>query len=128
MNIGILKKHLQLISYAHRLTIEDNYKWVIVHGFVLPPNFNITLTDVLLRIPSDYPLSPPGIGSARCYLPKHLRFNGRKMRDLHETSGPGWGDWAWFCYEYVNWNPHRDDLIKTLEMIRADLTKPYTCI
>ena len=122
----LLKDHLRRVSYGYPITVSDDYSWVIVRSFKLPPGFNRYSTEVLVKIPSDYPLSPPGIGSARVYLPKTLRFNGREMYDLHPNTGPGWGDWAWFCYEHIRWDPNRDNLVKTLEMIRADLTSPKT--
>ena len=124
-NLTVLDQQLRELSLGYPLSISDDYDWIIASRFRLPPGFNLQHTTVLLEIPSDYPLSPPGIGS-RVYLPPSLRFGDKKLKDLHEGTTPGWGSWAWFCYEWIRWDPHRDDLVKFLEMIRADLTNPPT--
>jgi ubiquitin-protein ligase len=111
--------------------MPDGYEFVVVAGFKLPPGYNVPLTSILLEIPSDYPLSPPGIGNNKAYISPHLRYNGRQLRDVHSNLSPsyptlGFGPWAWLCYTEIRWNPVGDDLIRFLEMMRADLTNPPT--
>ncbi len=123
---SILVRHLEVLSIAHPLSISDDYEWLIVRDFLLPPEFNQYSTDVLVEIPDGYPCSPPGVGNSHVYLPPDLRYQGRRLVDLHGEITPGWGNWAWFCYEWIRWDPHSDDLVKFMEMIRADLSKPKT--
>ncbi len=112
---------LEVLSIAYPLTLSEDFQWLIVHNFKLPPDYNYQSIDVLVELPKDYPCTPPGVAT-RIYLSKKLRFKNRMPKHLHEGTNPGWGDWAWFCYEKIDWNPVRDDLIKLMEMIRADLT------
>jgi hypothetical protein len=111
---------------AYSLEVTDDYRFVIVHGFRLPPGFNWSTTDMLVEIPSDYPCSPSGVGCSRIYVPKGIRYWGYRLRDCHEGVTPGWGNWAWLCYRHIQWDPHSDDLVKFMEMVRADLTDPPT--
>ena len=120
----ILGEHLRILSLGYALDISEDYRWILVKGFVLPPGFNVPETEVLLEVPLDYPRSPPGLGS-RVYLPRGLLYYGRRLSNLHPAS-PGWGTWEWMCYQGIAWNPHQDDLAKFLEMVRADLTNPPT--
>ena len=124
-------RHLRDLSRALPLWVDDVDAFFIVSGLKLPPGYNVSHTDTLIELPPDYPLSPPGVGDYRVYLPPSLRFNRRKLKDLHEErtpnfDTPGFGPWAWFCYEYVGWSPECDDLIKFVEMVRADMTSPRT--
>ena len=125
------ERHLRALSAAFPLWVGDDDEFVIVSGMKLPPGYNESSTNLLIDLPSDYPFSPPGVGDNRVYLPPTLRLRRRKLKDLHEDrtpgfSTPGFGPWAWFCYERVDWSPQRDDLITFVEMVRADLTNPET--
>jgi len=122
---SIFEEHLDRLTLGYSLTVSLNDDWLIVHDFKLPPGYNARTTDILVCIPSDYPVSPPGI-AARVYVSPRLRFHGRKLDDVHEDVTPGWGDWAWFCFEHINWDMHRDDLVTFLEIIRLHLTNPQT--
>jgi hypothetical protein len=124
-NHAVLERHLQVLQVGYPPSIANDLSSVIVHDFVLPPGFNRQTMDVLIELPRDYPLTPPGLAK-RVYLPNDLRYRGRKLVDLHLWTTPGWGNWAYFCYNRINWDPQRDDLVRFLEMIRADLTDPKT--
>lgn len=126
-----LGRHLRELSRAFVLWIEEEYEFVVVCGMKLPPGYNRAETQLLIEIPQDYPLSPPGVGADRVYLSPDLRFKRRKLKDLHTGTTPsfytpGFGPWAWFCYERVEWSPSRDGLVTFVEMVRADLTDPRT--
>jgi hypothetical protein len=129
-NTPRLERDLVHLSVASPLWINQDNRLVIA-VLNLPPRFNRSSTELLLQIPADYPLSPPGVGSNRVYVHPDLRFDGRKLADLHEGRAPdfatpGHGPWAWLCYHEVRWAPERDDLVKFIEMVRADLTQPNT--
>lgn len=126
MNRSVLGDHLKLLSLAYPLSISEDQRYLIVHNFKLPPGYERHYMDILLEIPEDYPLSPPGLGSSRIYVPSPLRYDGRPLSDVYEGVAPGWGDWAWFCYQWIQWDPNQDDLVNLLEMVRADLSQPTT--
>ena len=122
----VLTRHLRLLSHAYDIEVEDYDRWFIAHHFRLPPGYDRFETPVLVTLPHDYPVSPPGVGRSEVFLPGSLRFCGRQLRDLHDSEAPAPGVWAWFCYQYIRWDPRRDNLITFLEMVRADLTNPPT--
>ena len=124
-NMAILEDHLRMLSVGYPISVSDDYNWLRVNHFLLPPGHDRSRTDILVEVPHDYPLSPPGV-RAHMYLPRSLRFQGRKLKDLHPWITPGWGDWAQMCFEWIRWNPHRDDLIGFMDMVRLDLTNPET--
>ena len=122
---------LDELSHFFPLWVDDAYRFVIVQKVKLPTGYNQQKTSILVELPADYPSSPPGIGKYRIYVSPTLRFYGRRLKDVHEGTTPiyltpGFGPWAWFCYQTINWDPLEDDLIVLLEMIRADLTDPPT--
>jgi len=123
MNSQKLRNDLRNLSYVYTVAFDEDKQAVVVRNFNLPPGYNCHIIPILLQIPDDYPESPPGVGSARVYVPADLRFEGRKPEDFHEHSGPT-RDWAWWCYERIDWNPCKDDLITFFELLRAHLTNP----
>jgi hypothetical protein len=124
---SILHRHLADLSRAYRLWIGDGDEFVIITGVNLPPGHNMAQTDLLVELPSDYPLSPPGVGDSRIFVPAGIRRQGRQLRHVHEGTTPDFetpkfGPWAWWCYSHISWDPCRDNLIKFVEMVRADFT------
>lgn len=121
-----LLRHLKALSYAYALSVSNDYRHLKVHRVKLPPGFNASHVDVLIDIPADYPMSPPGVGNSRIYLPCGLRFRGKPLEHLYEGSSNGRKEWAWFCYRGIRWNPCQDDLIRLMELNRVYLTNPLT--
>jgi hypothetical protein len=121
----ILERQLELLAVAYTARLSSDGRYLCIYDFLLPPGYDRPTTEVLIELPSDYPLSPPGVAH-RIYLPPSLRFQDRRLDDLHPNVTPGWGSWAWFCYRRIDWDPGRDDLVGFLEMMRADLTNPKT--
>ena len=124
-NAAILEEHLRVLSIGYPLSISDDGEWVIVHGFKLPPGYDRASTNVLVQIPADYPMVPPGVDSG-VYIPLDVRFGGRKLRSVYKRSAGGWGEWGWLCYKWIRWDPCSDNLVTLMEMIRAHLTNPPT--
>jgi hypothetical protein len=111
------------------LWVDDHYRFVIVEGVQLPCGYNQQTIPVLIELPKRYPMTPPGVGGNRVYVPRKLRYRHSKIEDVHLGVGPwfktpGWRSWAWLCYERIDWNPWRDNLITFIEMLRANLTNP----
>jgi hypothetical protein len=126
-----LEQDLERLSEHFPLWIDDHYRFVVIRGVRLPPGYNKDETDLFLEIPADYPFSSPGLGDSRVYVSPHLRFRGETLVDLHPSSTPkyevpGFGPWAWLCYQAIGWSLFTDDLVKFVEMVRADLTSPAT--
>ena len=124
------ERHLENLSRAgFSLWIDDDLRYVIIENVRLPLGYNYRSIPVLIELPSDYPLTPPGVGSDCIYVPEDLRYRKHKLRDIHEGLSPhfetpGFSGWAWMCYEHIDWDSCRDDLITLIETIRTDLTNP----
>lgn len=118
-----LRNDLRELSYVYPVALDDDGEFLLVKNFNLPPGYNADYISVLLAIPRDYPESPPGVGSSRVYVPEGLKFNGRIPEDYHEGIGPT-ENWAWWCYERIDWSPCKDNLITFFELLRAHMTNP----
>lgn len=116
-----LEEDIKNLSYVYPVALDENY--LIVEDFDLPPGYNYNTVPVLLKLPPDYPESPPGVGNSAVYVPMGLRFKGRKPKDCHEDKGPN-KEWAWWCYESIKWDICRDDFITFFELLRAHMTNP----
>jgi hypothetical protein len=123
LNVRVLEQDVRNLSLAYKLALDDDYKHLFVKDFNTPPGYNFDTIPILLEIPSDYRESPPGVGDSHVYVPSNLRYRGRQPKDFHEWSGPS-KDWAWWCYESINWDPCRDTLISFFELFRAHMTDP----
>lgn len=121
MRVALLLQHLRMVALAYSVSVSSDYRWLIANRFLLPAGYNWSETRVLVGIPGDYPLTPPGLYPAGVFLPQGLRFRGRQLANLHPGYSPGWGDWAWLCLQRIEWNVHVDDLVRFLEMLRAGL-------
>jgi len=125
MNMYRLKKDIRELSYVYTLAADDDYGSILIRNFNLPPGYNFQSTRVLIYLPDDYPESPPGVGSSSVYVPTNLRYRGKVPDDFHEKIGPS-NEWAWWCYEWIKWDPCKDNLITFFELLRAHMTNPKT--
>lgn len=122
MNRTITEKHLRELSYGYCLDVDDEFRFFILRKFNLPSGYNRATIDIWTEIPTDYPESAPGVGGSFVYVPEGLKFHGRTPNDYHQ--GIGRRGWAWWCYESIDWDPCRDDLISFFEIVRAHMTDP----
>lgn len=122
MNKSILSRHLWELAHFYRVQCDNNLEWLLLKDYTVPPGYNWQLIDILSEIPPDYPESPLGVGDSRVYVPSGLKFHGRTPPDYHEGIGPK--GWAWWCYESIDWDPCRDNLITFFEIVRAHMTNP----
>ncbi len=128
---SILDAHLEELDGLFNLWLDESCRFVIIRGVKLPPGFNRRYVDVLLELAPDYPMSPPGLGNSRVFLSAGLRYRRRRLSEYREQvhpslPTPGFGPWAWLCYENIQWSPRNDNLVTFIEMLRGDLTNPET--
>lgn len=122
-NGQILRDQLRTLSYGYPIAVADDLEYCIVGKFLLPPGYNARETEVLIYLPRDYPLSPPGIDNAQVFVRPRLRFHGCRLKDVHENCTPDWtDDFCWLCYRWIDWDPSHDNLVTFTEMLRADLS------
>ncbi len=127
INMRVLEDDVIALSYAYPVAIDDDCRHLFVKDFNLPPGYNFSTVPALLEIPPDYPESPPGVGESSIFLPRRLKYRGRKPKDFHKEVGPAEDPdnyWGWWCYEHIDWDPCHDDLITFFELLRTDMTNP----
>ena len=122
MNRRIVEAHLRMLSHVFVLSVDEDFGFFIARDFRLPPGYNRSAIDVWVEIPEDYPEGAPGVGGPRVYVPKGLKHRGKTPRDYHPGTGPR--GWAWWCYEWIDWDPCKDNLITFFEIVRAHMTHP----
>ncbi|MFC1601760.1 hypothetical protein ACFL34_05370 [Candidatus Sumerlaeota bacterium] len=120
MNKRILKKHLRALSCAYTIDIIGDYSHIIVRGFKPPPGYNKKQISIRMTVPKKYPVDVPGLSSNPIHLPTGLLLNGQEPQDYHPYTGPK--GWAWWCFERIEWDPCRHDLITIIEVLRATMT------
>ena len=121
---SVLLKDVRAASRAYTVALSRDASWLLVQDFALPEGYNVSVTHVLMGIPSDYPLRPPGVLPHGIFLTPGLRYRGRMHPNIVEGQGPGWGAWSWLCLLRISWNPRRDDLVRCLELVRTVLSNP----
>jgi hypothetical protein len=118
-----LQKEITIIS--HRFPIlfdENNLSYISVTNFPLNSQFNFSSTTLLLKIPVQYPYTPP----EHFYLKKGLLYNGKSP--VHYFQSAGFNDlsdlgWSKYCLHTKSWKPTSDilsgdSLITFLELIK----------
>ena len=123
MNFYRLKKDLSDLSCVYPVAVDDEFEHIVIKDFNLPPGYNWDFIPVLLELPKDYPESPLGVGESHVFVPMGLRFQGRIPGDYHKKRGPN-EKWAWWCYEWIKWDPCKDNFITFFELLRAHMTDP----
>lgn len=101
---------------------EDNLNYVSIMNFPLNLHFNFRVTTLLIKIPNQYPFTPP----EHFYLKKGLLYKGRPPE--HYFQGAGFNDldshgWSKYCLHVTSWKPSvdiisGDSLITFLELIK----------
>lgn len=110
------------VSYRYPVSYDDSTNAIAVHGVMLGPGYTPSSIDIMIEMPHDYPLTPPGVGAWSIYLPAELRFRGKHIKDLHPRSEHRFNRrWSWFCYTNIEWSVYDDTLLTLLGRIQADL-------
>lgn len=88
---------------------DDNYDWMVIEKYVLPPTWPVRTCPLMLILPTEYPEIPP-VGF---YLPNTIQSpNGHVYSQAYHnaSSAPLQKGWNWYC-AYIkpgSWNPaHR---------------------
>jgi hypothetical protein len=117
-----LVAHVHALARVYEVSVSTDQAWVQIANFVLPVGFNAKTTPLLVGLPPDYPLRPPGVLPHGIFVRPGLRFRGGHHSNIVEGHGPGWDQWSWLCVYRINWDPRRDDLLRLLELARTVLS------
>lgn len=121
----VLLDHLRRASHAYDLYLAKDARWALVKDFALPAGYNAPVIQVLLGIPPDYPMRPPGLLPHGIFITPGLLYHGRThpniIDDGYELAPERW---SWLCLRCVAWDPCRDDIVRCLELVREVLSNP----
>lgn len=85
---------------------DDNYDWMVISGYRMPPEWGVRETSLMIILPTEYPELPP-VGF---YLPDDLVSpNGHFYSNAYHNASdaPIEKGWNWYC-AYIdsgNWRP-----------------------
>jgi hypothetical protein len=123
---GRIKKEFVQVKSEFDIRYDyNNLNYVEISNFLLNRHFNYRSTKLLVRIPKNYPYTPPD----HFYLRPDVKYKGKKIAHLfvkdsyNELRRLGW---AKYCLHTTSWNPKAnifegDSLITYLEMIKTAL-------
>ena len=122
----VLQRHVLTLDSSYGARMSSDGHFLRLYRCLLPPGYGRVSAEVLIDLPPDYFLCPPGFGSSRIHLPSTLRFHKCRLLHLYPEVTPGWGDWAWFSFVLRDWDSEYDDLVKFLKKLYAVLIYPET--
>ncbi len=104
----------------------------MVNGVALPDDFNLCSTSMLMVLPPDYPVTPPGLGHHAIYLREGLSKRGYRLdhyydHNIHCSCGQcdlsKYG-WWWYCFKGIpGWDPRYHDLVNIVRMVQLALSE-----
>jgi ubiquitin-protein ligase len=131
-NTALIQRNINRLCQAgFDVEAPPDHEWVVIHGVELPDpgawtdQYGNALyhTSILIDIPYDFPMSPPGVGTSHPNRAIHLPLilhNGNVMSDFHECQHD---PWRWFCFEWMEWNPWHDDLLTVVALVEASISE-----
>jgi len=114
--------HLMNSSIEHSVTTEANVTCVILRGFRLPPGFDKSQSDLLLRLSPGYPDVPPDMW---WFDPPLKRADGTAIpaTDVVENHlGRRWQRWSRHL-QPGQWRSGVDSLESFLALVRSELNR-----
>ena len=122
-NVAAIDRDLKAIRQQFQVDAAPPYDRIVIRRFPLPRSWRPTESDLLLVMPSDYPLNQPSL-----FVQNHCRIRFRS-RDAYggfhsfDRKHALWKEgWAWVCFWNageekggVPWDPVRDSLVTYLQ-------------
>jgi hypothetical protein len=97
----------------------DGWTSLVIYDYPLPPGYNATLADLLLRLPAGFPDAAPDMFWLH---PVVLYANGAEPQATTERFPYAERVWQrWSRHLAIAWRPGIDDLRSYLRLIRSDL-------
>ena len=132
-NINLIEANAsKLTGLGYQVQISSDYDWVVVYGQDLPGESGkwtdaqgrvVDKTSVLIDIPLDFPMSPPGVGfnhpTRAIHLPL-LYYKGRMMADFYKCNHT---PWYWLCFQKLDWNPATDNLLTLIGLVEVSISE-----
>lgn len=132
----------EVLESRYSLKTDDYRSYIHIVNFDLPIGYFSQQSSLLIKIPFDYPETPPGLNPKNgIYLIKGLNYQGNKLNctnDYHDGCSHVDSEtlrqmselgWAWWCFaEMKEWNPRTDGLIQIFFILMETLQNPKKVI
>jgi len=87
----------------------DDYTWVHIKRFNMPPGWSKNYSQLLIEMPLGY----PNIAPSRFYADKNMHDNKGFSANHYFAENPGLNPyihlgWAWLCIHIKEWNPRTE--------------------
>lgn len=106
------------IAYPQVTYDKDNFLWVCIPDFDLPPGFNKRQSKLLIELNGKYPFTPP----KNFFLDRTVKTQqGENIAHYYpDRSYNKYYDkgWAWFCVHIKSWKV-RDDIMQSDNLLTA---------
>lgn len=109
-------------AVKHSITPEANMTCIVLPDFDLPPGFNRTSSDLLLRVSAGYPDVPPDMW---WFDPPVRRVDGQEIpatNVIEQHLGRSWQRWSRH-FQPGQWRSGVDSLQSFLALIRKELQR-----
>ena len=109
-------------NLEHATSVEGGMVCVVVHGWILPPGYNVQEADLLLRLPTAYPDLPPDMW---WFDPAVLRADGCGIPGTEATEhylGRRWQRWSRHL-DPEQWHSGVDGIRSFFTLIREELVR-----
>ncbi|MGJ5814464.1 E2/UBC family protein [Paludibaculum fermentans] len=117
------RAHLELKGYEYDVSQTNGLVHVIIKNFNLPPIYTPNVTDLLLRLPPNFPLAKPDM----FWTFPHVRLANGAFPNRADQFDVSYQDRQWQRwsrhFEGNSWRPGSDNLRSFLATIRGELEK-----
>jgi hypothetical protein len=128
--IATIQSHVKELSKSYSVSLDEQYRYVIVRDVPLPEGFSHSKTPLLIEFPPDCPETRQrGLMAYKVYVPVTLRYQECLPRPLYVVTRPsyevaGFGPLGWWSYKSFYKNPGNNDLITLVWRFRLDTMEP----
>lgn len=112
----------ELRKKAHSIDLTESDGWanVVLHAHLVPPGYNKTSTEILLKFPMSYPNGRPDMFWTDEDL---ILKDGRNPHSADSIEAALGKNWRRFSWHPSNWNPGTDNLQTYIEFVNTGLAK-----
>ena len=115
--------HLKEKAYQFEAVQDNGFVCVVIRNFPLPPAYTPGTTDLLLRLPPNFPMARPDM----FWMYPHVRLSGGAYPQTADQfdvqfQGRQWQRWSRH-FGVSQWRPGTDNLKTFLGTIRSELMK-----
>jgi hypothetical protein len=121
--LDVDENHLDDIGAVWETVEAGGYRWLIIHGYPVPPGFNVAAVSLALMVPPMYPQAQ--IDMFYVNPPMRLAGGGQiaATEAAESVKGVSYQRWSRHRGEASPWNPACDNVITHLGLVESAIAK-----